>query len=96
MNQILTKLLVALPFLLALLAFVITVQPYLPEHAWRTPVKALLLIVSISCVLLNATVDMLSLGIGGDQASLQSSITVGSYLLFVLCVVTALGASFTA
>lgn len=61
------------------------------QDAWKGPVKVALVLLSMSCVALNAsatTVDIME-GAGQSAASLIQSVSVGSYLLFVACVATA-------
>jgi hypothetical protein len=72
-----------------LLIYVLAVRPYLPEHAWRGPVKAMLILVSAGCVMLNASVLALDLGYDDVRGSLGLSVTVGAYLLFVACILAA-------
>ena len=72
--------------LLSVCAHVLLVRPYVPQQAWKSWVRALLLFDSAGCALLNAATSALDAGVGGPR--LRASVPVGSYILFVLCCIT--------
>ena len=65
-----------------------TVAPLL-QDAWKGPAKIALIFLSFGCVLLNASAKSEDLLSEQPSASLTQSVLVGSYILFVSCVVTA-------
>ena len=85
-GPIVAKAAVCCSLLLAATAHVLIMRPYAPEQAWKGWVRAVLLMDSAGCAMLNAAVSALDTGFGG--AKLATSITVGSNMLFGACCVT--------
>lgn len=72
--------------LLAALVTVLVVRPFLAAEAWMGWVRALLLLVSLLCVALNAAAGAVFVGFGGVM--LQSALDVGAVIAFCASVVT--------
>lgn len=86
LGLIVTKAAVSCSLLFAVCCHVVIVRPYAPLHAWKNWVRALLLLDSVGCVLLNAANSAQDAGLNGPH--LRVSIFVGSYILFSLFCVT--------
>lgn len=68
-----------------------TSTPPLLQDAWKGPVKIALVVLSLGCVVLNAsasTIDLEDTAGGGVSPALLQFVGAGSYVLFVACVVT--------
>ena len=63
-------------------------RPHDVGHEWKLPVRTLLLITSISCAALNASLSAVDLGL--TTPGLAESIIAGSYLVFLIFLATAL------
>jgi hypothetical protein len=86
MGEITTKAAVSCTALFLVCAQVIIVRPFRADQSWKGWVRAMLLLDSAGCVLLNAAVAASDENMGG--ASLTASINIGSYILFVACSLT--------
>ena len=62
------------------------------QDAWKGPVKVALIVLSLGCVILNASASTIDLeeaaGGGSSSHALVEFVSAGSYILFVACVVT--------
>ena len=72
--------------LLAALVTVLVVRPFLASEAWMGWVRALLLLVSLLCVTLNAAAGAVFIDLGG--VALRSALDVGAVIAFCASVAT--------
>lgn len=83
---IVTKAAISSTLLLAFCVHVLLVRPFAPPQDWKCWVRALFLVDSAGCALLNAAVSALDAELGGSQ--LRVWVPVGSYILIVMTCVT--------
>lgn len=86
LSGIIVKTSISVSALLFALVTVIWVRPFLASEAWMGWVRALLLLDSVFCVLLNAAAGAASLGLGGS--TLASALSTGSIACFACCMST--------
>jgi hypothetical protein len=70
------------------LVHVLWARPFLDADAWMGWVRAMLLVCSIGCSLLNAATSSLDAGIGGE--TLRMALSAGTFVVLALCAVTVL------